>query len=329
MKTVFDTPMCAHVWAQRSQAHGRGHGSVSFDGDAFFSYTTRIARFHPEAGVVLVTTRHYSPTTSSKHMPAVRRAVGYSGTHTDASGKAFAVLSVDNVSPLRVADHAANIAALMSEYDETLGKAMRARDASEYYANRFYSLNSTANMYAGAFGAPYQRRDIEGDLARIATARAEREVRNNTPAKLRARERAAAIREAKVARRAELANATYNEKLAAWRSGELMHAPYGVSGFQRPKVSLRVRGGNLETTQGASVPLAHAIKVFKFVKLCRERGEGWSRNGHTLRVGHFQVDVVEADGSFKAGCHNIAWNEVEIAARQAGVFEESAADTRD
>lgn len=87
---------------------------------------------------------------------------------------------------------------------------------------------------------------------------------------------------------------------------------------------LRVHGNELQTSWGASVPLSHAIKVYRFVKLCRERGESWHRNGKTIRVGHFQVDSVAANGDFVAGCHRFAWEEIQRAAAMAGVVEMDA-----
>jgi hypothetical protein len=75
------------------------------------------------------------------------------------------------------------------------------------------------------------------------------------------------------------------------------------------------------------VPLSHAIRVFQFVKLCRERNQEWTRNGKTLRVGHFQVDCIHRDGSFQAGCHFIAWPEIERVARKHDLFGVDAIDT--
>lgn len=74
-------------------------------------------------------------------------------------------------------------------------------------------------------------------------------------------------------------------------------------------------GGLLETSHGADVPLIHAIKAFRFVKLVRERGETWRRNGRTIRVGHYQIDAIDA-GGFTAGCHRINWGEIERLARE-------------
>lgn len=84
---------------------------------------------------------------------------------------------------------------------------------------------------------------------------------------------------------------------------------------------MRIRGDVLETSQGASVPLAHAVKVFRFVKACREAGKPWKRNGAAIRVGHFQVDSIDTAGNFRAGCHSFNWHELERVAKLAGVFD--------
>jgi hypothetical protein len=90
---------------------------------------------------------------------------------------------------------------------------------------------------------------------------------------------------------------------------------------------LRIRGdmaepetAELETSHGARVPLLHAIKVFRFVKLIRETSGAWHRNGRTVRVGHYTLDSIDPDG-FNAGCHRINWPEIERVAKLAGVFE--------
>lgn len=88
-----------------------------------------------------------------------------------------------------------------------------------------------------------------------------------------------------------------------------------------------ITAGTLETSHGANVPLVDAIKAFRFVKLIRERGTAWKRNGATLPVGHFQVDAIEPSGSFVAGCHKIGWNEIERIARALDVLDMPAADT--
>lgn len=114
------------------------------------------------------------------------------------------------------------------------------------------------------------------------------------------------------------------ERRRAWLAGESDYSR-DSSGRQlsdeRGRALMRINGDNLETSWGATVPLAHAIRAFRFIKAMRESGRTWHRNGKTIRVGHYQVDAIEADGSFTAGCHSFAWPEVERVAILAGVAD--------
>jgi hypothetical protein len=113
---------------------------------------------------------------------------------------------------------------------------------------------------------------------------------------------------------------------ASWRGSDESGRAYVRAVDVQRDDSGRVIGGTLETSHGADVPLTHAIKAFRFIKLCRETGKPWSRNGRTVRVGHFQIDSIDSTGNFRAGCHQIGWTEVERVARALGVFELAASD---
>jgi len=132
-----------------------------------------------------------------------------------------------------------------------------------------------------------------------------------------------------------------SEYRAAWLAGSKERAPYGVGRISCPVGGALLRavdvqrdgagvitGGVLETSHGAQVPLVHALRVFAFLKLCRAKGQAWRRNGATLRVGHFQIDSVEPNGDFVAGCHRITWAQVALVSESLGVSETVApADT--
>lgn len=124
--------------------------------------------------------------------------------------------------------------------------------------------------------------------------------------------------------RMRLNRLAHADKVAAWHKGADVRITFDA---ETGGAALRIRGDLLETSHGASVPLAHAIKAFRFVKLMRERGTEWQRNGKTIRVGHFQIDSIAANGDFVAGCHKFSWPEVERAAALAGVAEVEADDS--
>lgn len=162
---------------------------------------------------------------------------------------------------------------------------------------------------------------------------------NRLAAALKARHKAAADALAVMVREREAE--ARGRALSLWRAGESIprelakftpHAMEDGSAYVRARDVQRdesgaITGGTLETSQGASVPLAHAVRVFRFLKACRDAGKGWKANGRTLRVGLFQVDSVDASGGFVAGCHRFAWEEIAGLARSLGLEEIAPADT--
>lgn len=320
---AYDNGMTAHVWAQQNKASGKSHnGNLSFNGETLFSYRTPIGRFvqtNDARRAVLITSETFSVTTSGKHMPALWRAIDYGRGNF---APAFCVPHLDTDS----ASHAENMAYLIGEYQKLTGKLRRMRDYWGDESALIGQLAERANIatqYAAAFGLELPDLWPTRDGAEIWKYRAEREAKFNAPGMAEKRERE---RERRAERKAEKererrANEIQaaREAIADWRDGARNFLPYTANRDENGGALLRVRGDMLETSQGARVPLADAIRVFRFVKLCRERGEAWQRNGATLPVGAFQVDRVAPNGTFRAGCHLIHWPEIERAAIAAGV----------
>lgn len=129
---------------------------------------------------------------------------------------------------------------------------------------------------------------------------------------------------------ARIANIKKAAEIVEWRAGRgpsyfRFDSDHGgaairATGVERDATGAII-GGTLETSHGASVPLPHAIKAFRFVKLCRERGTGWASNGRIIRVGYYQIDGITADGDFRAGCHSFKWPEIAALAESLGVFD--------
>lgn len=136
------------------------------------------------------------------------------------------------------------------------------------------------------------------------------------------------------------------ERRADWLAGKGNGRFDDVSGGALLRVSGdmgKPETAELETSHGARVPLMHAIKVFRFVKLIREQAQSgkleslngedraclaiaWQRNGRTVRVGHYQLDAIYGNGDFQAGCHRINWPEIERVAKLVGVWTLPADD---
>lgn len=193
-----------------------------------------------------------------------------------------------------------------------------ARKGAESLANACRNgLNGQAYMQARARLAGADLASMTAGLEALARAFGEREEA------AKREERAAALAKAAAA-------------LAAWREGTGPRPGYlsdteGGALLRATGVELdesgAIVGGTLETSHGASVPLTHALRAFRFLKLCRDKGQAWQANGKTLPVGHFRIERVTAEGNFKAGCHVINWPEVAALAARLGVADLAPADT--
>ena len=228
-------------------------------------------------------------------------------------------------------------------------KTRRVRTVGEYVRELLRGHWQEANAYRAAFdvdsvnpwsvsaGTPDWPDNVQKVTAQAAplVERLERlEAARNTPEAIAKREAAAAKRAETKARRAELHRfGTPQERIAEWRKGApesiLRHGD--AVDTHGGNALLRVKGKRLQTSQGVSVPLKAAIRVFQFVKLLRQEAAAavvdygdsvvWHRNGKRVPVGEFQLDEIRANGTFKAGCHTITWPEIVSAAKQAGVLD--------
>lgn len=144
----------------------------------------------------------------------------------------------------------------------------------------------------------------------------------------------AARREAERIEAARIAAMSPAELVAAWERGEIAGRHSAVRALELERGPLlravgaeidgcNVTGGTLETSQGATVPLRHAFRVFQFVALCRAERKAWTPGcgfgPARIRVGHFTLDRIDSTGNFVAGCHSIKWGEVSRLAEALGV----------
>lgn len=301
----YSNDQVAHVWAQQREEEGQSNnGNLWFRGETLYSYSTPIGRF--VNGVALITSETFSTTTQGKHINPAHRATGY---------RAFVVpfLTLAGESngrgprggPTWAETHAANLESYAARITAALDAAERARTHKDTHVETALRLDAEALRYAEVFGLSYTSSASAGELrdklAELTAARKERERKEREAAQERD---ALAFEE--------------------WRNGTRYAVPSSYRLDGNGSVYMRVNGDVLETSLGASVPLAHAVKAFRFVKLCRERGETWRTNGRVIRVGHFNVESIDAEGNMRAGCHYFTWARIAEAARMAGVAGDDA-----
>ncbi len=297
-KHVFDTGQVPHLWAHRTQDEARNRqGNLYFTGDTIYSYGSHfpIARHVTnDAGerAVLFTTATYSVTTSS-HCSAVRSAIP-SGTP---------IFHVPNVCPgryigseLTADDHAGNLADYTERIEKQVITSARARSsyAKEWNHEHADRLRDEALAYCAFFGLPVPNIPEVPELDSDALT---------------------AIRKREAKRAAEKAEQTKRERVEAlvrqqelitkWRAGQYFGCLYDVPAM------LRIVGDEVQTSRGARFPISHAKRGLAFVRKVRESGQAYVRNGHTIHLGPYAIDCIEPDGTVKAGCHVVSWEEIE------------------
>jgi len=297
-KHVFDTGEIPHLWAHRTQDEARNRqGNLYFTGDTIYSYGSHfpIARHVTnDAGerAVLFTTATYSVTTSG-HCSAVRSAIP--------SG--IPVFHVPNVchgrysgSELTADDHAGNLAEYTEQIDKHVITSARARSsyAKEWNYEHAVRLRDEAFAYSAFFGLPVTNiPEVPGPDSDALTAIRNREAKRAAEkAEQTKRERAEAI-------------VHHQELITKWRAGQYSGCLYDVPAM------LRIDGDEVVTSRGARFPVSHAKRGLAIVRKVRESRQAYVRNGHTIHLGPYALDRIEPDGTVKAGCHVVSWEEIE------------------
>lgn len=320
MKTVFPNHMVAHVWAQQNQATGRSaNGNFWFEGGTLYSYRTPIANIvqnHRGEAIALLTTKSYSVTTSCKHMDPTRRAVSHlTNYHVPFIGICGGRNRIDSDDQTRM--HQGNLDAWSQDYINARAKMMGAR--SRYYGEapaHLLNILNDARSYCQSFGLAEPEWVSKVDPStdwRDAIARWDRlEAAESDPARAAKREKERQRREARKAEKQREAEAEARE---AFRAGNWHSA------LRSLPVMLRVDGNEIVTSHGARFPVEHGKRAFKAIVAIKASGQGWETNGKAIPLGHFKVDRVSPDGEVRAGCHVVAWPEIEHCAASLGLVE--------
>lgn len=309
----------AHRWAQNAKPGANLTGYAMFcAGGRIYSHGHRfvIARFVSTKArkgveardVVLFNADGYSVSTA-KHKSIVSRAIP----------RRFEVFQIPDLhadADYTLSDNGKavidwNVKAAVA----FMQKAAKARTRGPWLVEQAEEHLDDAAKFAEAFGHKWKRPASLDAMVAKATKDAAKQAKANADA-----------RKAEAARRAEeLTRQRHidSERFLQWRRGENVRVPqsYRVDDNGRCYVRRSPDGADLETSQGAFVPWPHAVKAFRFIRLCVERGEGFKANGRVVRVGHYSVDSIDADGNMVAGCHRFDWADMRALAEREGVFD--------
>lgn len=303
-KTYYKTTEIAHAWAHQISPIGRCAAHMSFDGGMFNSYGTAIANIvrRGKRKAFVVDCASFSVTTS-KHQNYVLRAIPeveyIFRLHCGRRGQRL------EFSAGELRDW------YLNEYRRVETPSKFAWKRAEQFLGRMSNLERAIEV-CKCFGLPTarllkRRQMIQGDVEN-----ARRIVHEHVQKRIDATE-------AREAKRREAARVADAENIPKWLAGTRVSLSADCPVLLRATHSSVPEPDQpfdtMETSRGARVPLADAKRAFQFVIAARARG--WHRNGERFEIGHYELDAVNEQGVV-AGCHRVAWDEIERFAMSQG-----------
>jgi hypothetical protein len=298
MKTVFSSHNeCAHIWASRTQYEGSA-SRVFFEGDIIYSYGRHfpVAKFGEDGITVFFTNRGYSSSTG-KHKSLILSAIPCD----------YRVIYCDD--PTRSIEHNLGI---WQRRVERLRADFAARAHKMTRGNLAVQINlenSAAGNYCDAVKMP---RPAWIELS--ADENAAREYVHAATVKRNA------TRAAKQLEHDKLAALESVERLALWQAGENVYA----GGFQYHPTMLRIKGENIQTSRGANIPVADALKLWPLLERVKQSGKTLEAGLHNINLGAYRFNSFDGD-TLIVGCHSIAWPEIEKMAIQLNLLQTQGA----
>ncbi len=319
-----------HVWNSMSQHAGHAHG-ISFRGPDLVSYSTTIARIL-SSGAVAWTYRSFSPTTTQQ-MSSARSAANnrrsvwcYDPSAHPAENMRTERNRIAHL--LRQAEQA-----YADKKDGT--QSERSKNAQAKLRAEALSIAEQANKYlAEMLKEPnLQNMPLPIDTGNMGMFLEDlKALVTRQEAERRAKEQAERAEAAKV-------------DLEAWRGG----ANISRAGFSHLPVALRLHeytpsgAKNLQgdvicstaedipvvqTSHGAEIPVADALQLWPLLLKIKERGRPFEPSSRdtlggqiSLKLGHYRLNRVDANGDITVGCHFIQFSEMEKIAEQLGLKE--------
>lgn len=297
MKTVFSSHSeVAHIWASQSQNSGRA-GNIHFDDGVIYSYGCHfpVARFAPEFGnLVLFTNRGYSSSTG-KHKSIIRGAIP----------GGFNVVYCDD--PTRSADHnlgrwQSTAERLRADFAAKTHRITRGNLAVQIFHNcaaaieYAMAVNVAIPEWANETNDEMTARDYVYEAAKA------REVK----------------REAARIEREKLAAVDAGERLALWQAGQ--NPPQ--NGFSYCPTLLRIKDDSIQTSRGANIPVADAIKLWPLLLRVKNSGKTMEAGLHSINLGAYRFNSFDG-ATLIVGCHSIAWDQLALMAEQLNLTEKA------
>jgi hypothetical protein len=297
MKKVFSSHNeVAHIWASQSQSEGRA-GNIFFDNAVIYSYGLHfpVARFAPEAGqIVLFTERGYSSSTG-KHKSLIRAAIPSN----------YEMIYCDD--PTRSNMHNLDVWARKVERLRADFAAKKLRVSRGNLAVEIFKTCESAISYCIAMriGTPPWVNETNDEMT----------ARDYVYELAKARE---VKREAARIERERLAAIDAKDRIALWQAGE--NVPQ--NGFNYCSTFLRIKNDQIQTSKGANIPVADALKLWPLLLRVKTSGKTLEAGLHQINLGAYRFNSFDG-ATLIVGCHSIAWDQLELMADELNLLEKA------
>ena len=129
------------------------------------------------------------------------------------------------------------------------------------------------------------------------------------------REEKEAIALEKARKEEEARNKTLEERIQMWKSGEISQLYYHCFDNDQPNVWLRIKNGEIETSKGIKITQTEAERLWRLIKIFHDGGQFKHDLVLDVTGQRWAFNCYEND-MLTAGCHRIAYSEMEGVARQ-------------
>jgi hypothetical protein len=269
----------AHAWAHQTKPQAKG-SNLFFEGDTIYSYGYHFPIAKKVAfEKVLFTTREYSNTTA-RHKSLVARAIP----------SAWLIISIPHFRKCND-----NLSYFESEFSNAIEKYKKSRKYKDSIFSDIIEELKNFRAYCDAFQVPFE--DFSDNLKAllfIVESESFAETQEERQARIQRQDE-----QEKKRRKKELLDLT--DKIEAWKRGEQVYGFYQSRGSL---AFLRVKGDKVETSQGASVPVSEALRLFHFIQSIQ--GDFIKES---CKVGDFTFTEL-SNGVATIGCHKIALDEM-------------------
>lgn len=301
MKTVFTNDQCVHVWAQRSQDEGRtNNGNIYFVGDTIYSYGHHFPMGHfLNKNDVLLNDDQYSISTS-KHQAAVRMAT-----------RQYNQIFVSTDIMRSIVDH--------NRFNKREVERLSRQKAEEHLlsATKRHAAHTLRSDIAAACSIVQNALDITAAFKRkpsVSFRKFADKVLNDNYSDVS--NELGEKQKALIAGQKEKAQV----HLEKWLNHEIDVMPYTYR--ELVDTHLRIKGDNIQTSEGAQFPIDDAKSAFKAIRRLKEGNysENYNNGSARVKLGYYTIDRITKAGHVKAGCHFVKWPQIEACARELNIY---------